>query len=80
VHGCRAVVHELPRQLGLRHRHTRRRFGVEQLREHVVCGDGRHEHTGPHREPGPVRRRIAADERESEQVPGEQDVDVHEQR
>ena len=80
VHRRRAVVHEQARHLGLRHRHPRRRRGVEQLREHVVRGDGHHEHTGPHGEPGPVRCRVPADQREGEQVAGQQHVHVQDQR
>jgi hypothetical protein len=45
-----------------------------------VRGDGHNEHTGPHRESGPVRSRVRADQREGEQVPGQQHVDVQEQR
>jgi hypothetical protein len=80
VHRRRAVVHEQSRRLGLCHRYARRRRGVEQLREHVVRGHGRHEHTGPHDEPGPVRGRVRADQREGEQVSGQQHVRLQQER
>ena len=80
VYRCRAVVHEEARDLGLRHRFPPRRLGVEQLREHVVRGHSHHEHARTHGEPGPVRRRVRADQREGEQIAGQQHVDMHDQR
>ena len=43
-------------------------------------GHGHHEHAGAHPERGPVRRRVAADEREREQVTHQQHVHVQQRR
>jgi hypothetical protein len=45
-----------------------------------VRGHGRHEHAGPHDEPGPVRRRVRADQRDGEQVSGQQHVRLQQER
>jgi len=45
-----------------------------------VRGDGRHQHPRADREPGAVRCRVAADEREDEQVARQQHVQVHDRR
>jgi len=68
VHRSSAVVHEHARGLGLRR--------VQQLREHVVRGHGRHQDGCPDRKARAVRRRVAAGDREREQAARQQHVQV----